>query len=210
VSIICSLLVSVALAMASPTFDAAAVPLLPSGLASPMPGGTLAGYPVDTGLDIAGIKRPVFAIASGWVDYAEAGRSAWNGPRESKYAVRIELDEPIARGDRRITHVWYAHLHSVAFEHPEGGVAPDFAPRRVERGEYLGVSGVANGAWHLHLGMLLDGVVTQRWGTYLTEDEVRAVLAGEGAQPLRKGSKLADFPKPARRAAKRRDPTVGP
>jgi murein DD-endopeptidase MepM/ murein hydrolase activator NlpD len=182
--------------------DAAAppsVPELPSGLASPMPGGYLAGYPVDTGLDLAGIKKPVFSVAAGTVEYAEGGHTAWNAPRDSKYAVRIRLDEPIVFGDRRVTHVWYAHLHSLAFEQAEG----EGPRRRVGKGQILGVSGVANGSWHLHLGMLLDGDVSQRWGSYLLEDEVRAVLAGPGAAPLRKGSRLPDFP-PARRVAKKR------
>lgn len=207
---LCSLLLAAALAappgparaplVAAPATDVPApssVPLLPSGLASPMPGGYLAGYPIDTGLDLAGIKKPVFAIASGSVDYAEDGHTAWNAPRDSKYAVRIRLDEPIPWRDRLITHVWYAHLHSLAFEQAEG----ERPRRRVEKGELLGISGVANGSWHLHLGMLLGGDVSQRWGSYLVEDEIRAVLAGSGAPPLRKGSKLADFPRPSRRTA---------
>ena len=189
-------------AQVAPAFDPASVPRLPSGLASPMPGGYLAGYPVDTGLDLAGIKKPVFAIASGWVEYAEEGHTAWNAPRDSKYAIRIRLDDPIRLADgRKVTHVWYAHLHAMAFEQPEDGGVLSGHPRkhrRVEKGEFLGISGVANGSWHLHLGMLLDGQTSQRWGTYLLEDEVRGVLAGVGAQPLRKGSRLADFPPPVR------------
>jgi murein DD-endopeptidase MepM/ murein hydrolase activator NlpD len=160
-------------------------PRLPSGLHSPMPGGYVAGYPVDTGLDIAGMSMPVYAIAAGTLDYAEAGHSAWTSPRDSPYSVRIELDEPIAFGGRRITHVWYAHLSALDVTQREG----ELPRRRVAAGERLGTSGVANGSWHLHLGLLLDGDVSQGWGTFLREEEVRVVLGGDRS-PLRAGSRL--------------------
>lgn len=169
-------------------------PRLPGGLVSPMPGAFVAGYPADTGLDLAGIRLPVYAIASGTVDYAERGHSAWSSPRDSPFAVRIELDDPIPHRGRLVTHVWYAHLEDVAFEQAEGA-----SPRRrVEAGERLGTSGVARGAWHLHLGLLLDGDVSQAWGTFLPEDAVREVLGREvpgrgpsrGGAPLRAGSWL--------------------
>jgi len=51
--------------------------------------------------------------------------------------------------------------------------------RHVEAGERLGTSGIANGSWHLHLGLLLDGRVEQDdWDYILREDEVRSVLGG--------------------------------
>ncbi|MBL9023289.1 MAG: hypothetical protein JNL21_13905 [Myxococcales bacterium] len=149
-------------------------PKLACGLHNPMPGAFTAGYAADTGLDLAGIKMPVFAVASGRVVYAEAGHSLWSSPRDTDLAVLVELDEPLAFGDRSITHVWYAHLSELAFEQPSA--AP--SRRRVRGGERLGTSGVANGAWHLHLGLLLDGVTTQRWGSFLLEDEIRQVLCG--------------------------------
>jgi murein DD-endopeptidase MepM/ murein hydrolase activator NlpD len=154
---------------------------LPSGLFNPFPGGVMAGYRGDTGLDIAGIKRPVHAVAAGFVDYAESGHTLWTGPRDTPYCVRIELDTPIPWNGHRITHVYYAHLSALAFHQPEG--AP--ARRHVQGGEWIGTSGVANGMWHLHIGLLLDGEVEQYWGTFLVEDQVRAVLGGYG-----KGARL--------------------
>lgn len=145
------------------------------GLFNPMPDGFAAGYAADTGLDLAGMKVPVFAIAAGKVDYAEGGHSLWSGRGDTDLAVRIELDEPIAiSGNRTVTHVWYAHLSGLAFEQKEG------AEMRlsVKAGQQLGVSGRANGMWHLHLGLLLDGDTSQHWGTFLLEDEVREVLCG--------------------------------
>jgi murein DD-endopeptidase MepM/ murein hydrolase activator NlpD len=148
-----------------------------------MPGGVTAGYSADTGLDLAGSPRDVFAIASGTLDYAEAGHTLWNGRHDSKLAARITLDEPIRLGDRTITHVWYAHLSEVAIEVHEGSGELI----HVEAGQRLGRSGTANGSPHLHLGMLLDGDVSQSWGTFLLEDDVRRVLCGWS-----KGKRLPD------------------
>jgi hypothetical protein len=149
-------------------------PQLLNGLFNPMPGGILAGYRADTGLDIAGFRRPVHAIAGGSLDYSEPGHTLWTGRNDSPYCVRLRLDVPIPWRGREITHVYYAHLHEIVHRQPEGA-----AERiRVEGGERLGTSGTANGSPHLHLGLLLDGEVDQAWGTYLLEDEVREVLGG--------------------------------
>jgi murein DD-endopeptidase MepM/ murein hydrolase activator NlpD len=146
-----------------------------------MPGGVFAGYRADTGLDIAGNRKPVYAIASGTLDYSEAGHTLWTGPRDTPYCVRFELDEPIPWNGRKITHVYYAHLSELEYQQPEGTKERI----HVEGGERLGVSGVANGSPHLHIGLLLDGEVEQYRGTFLLEDEIRQVLGG-----YRKGAKL--------------------
>jgi murein DD-endopeptidase MepM/ murein hydrolase activator NlpD len=145
---------------------------LTCGLANPMPGGVTAGYRGDTGLDIAGTPRNVYAIASGTIEYAEAGHTLWNGKNDSKYALRIRLDEPIAYRGRMVTHVWYAHLSELAREVHEGSGETV----HVAAGVRLGKSGQANGCQHLHLGLLLDSEVEQYSGTFLAEDEVREVL----------------------------------
>jgi murein DD-endopeptidase MepM/ murein hydrolase activator NlpD len=147
---------------------------LPNGLFNPMPGGTMAGYRADTGLDIAGAPGPVYAIAAGTLDYAEAGHTLWTGPRDGPYCVRIALDAPIAWGKRAITHVYYAHLSELTMTQPEGSATR----RRVDAGERVGTSGMARGSPHLHVGLLLDGEVEQYAGTFLLEDEIRKVLGG--------------------------------
>ncbi len=165
-------------------------PLKNAALRSPMPGGRMAGYAGDTGLDIGGDHLPVFAIASGTLDYAEKGHTHWTRGRDTPYSVRIELDAPIAFDGRRVTHVWYTHLASLAFEQAEG--IPRAERRHVEAGERLGVSGIGNGVPHLHLGMLLDGQVEQDDWTYiLREHQVRAVLGGYA-----NGAPLAPMAKP--------------
>lgn len=140
-----------------------------------MPGGVVAGYQADTGLDIAGLRRQVFAIASGTLDYSEPGHTLWTGPQDTPNCVRVELDTPIPWKGRRVTHVYYAHLSELTTIQHEG----DTPRRHVEGGELLGVSGIANRSPHLHIGLLLDGQVEQRyWGTMLLADEIRELLGG--------------------------------
>src|SRR5437016_4975487 len=67
-----------------------------AGFFNPMPGGVLAGYRADTGLDIAGSPRPIFAIASGTLDYSEPGHTLWTGPSDTANCIRFALDHPIA------------------------------------------------------------------------------------------------------------------
>lgn len=140
-----------------------------------MPGGILGGYQGDTGLDIAGDRLEVFAVASGTLDYSERGHTIWTRGKDTPLSVRIELDEPIVWGNERVTHMYYTHLSKLETEQAEG------APRRrhVVAGERIGISGVGNGVPHLHLGLLLDGQVEQDSWTYiLREGDVRKVLGG--------------------------------
>jgi hypothetical protein len=139
-----------------------------------MPGGVIAGYQADTGLDIAGSPRPVYALAAGTLDYSEPGHTLWTGPADTANCVRFELDVPILHEGHKITHVYYAHLSRLESLQHEGE-----APRRhVEGGEQLGWSGVARHSPHLHVGLLLDGEVEQYWGTFLRADAIRKVLGG--------------------------------
>lgn len=147
---------------------------LPSGFYNPMPGGVFAGYQADTGLDIAGSPRPVYALAAGTLDYSEPGHTLWTGPSDTANSIRFELDTPIVYKGRKITHVYYAHLSRLETLQHEG----DTARRHVAGGELLGLSGVARHSPHLHIGLLLDGEVEQYWGTFLRADEIRQVLGG--------------------------------
>jgi hypothetical protein len=157
--------------------------VLPSGFYNPMPGGVFAGYQADTGLDIAGTPRPVYALAAGTLDYSEPGHTLWTGPSDTANCVRFELDAPIPYRGHRITHVYYAHLSQLETLQHEGET-----PRRhVEGGELLGTSGVARHSPHLHIGLLLDGEVEQYWGTFLLANEIRVVLGG-----YRNGDRLGE------------------
>lgn len=148
---------------------------LKSGFYNPMPGGIFAGYQADTGLDIAGFRLPVHALASGTLDYSEAGHTLWTGKGDTPYTLRFELDTPIPWKGHMITHVYYGHLSKLEYTQREGE-----KPRRhVEGGELLGVSGMARGSPHLHIGLLLDGRTAQAsWDSLLLADEIRLVLGG--------------------------------
>ena len=160
----------------------ASAPLKAPGLHSPMPGGTLAGYPGDTGLDIGGHFLSVHAIASGTLEYSERGHTLWTRAPDTPHSVRLRLDEPIPWTDRRdpkrprqraVTHVYYTHMSTLRFAVTEGSAASV----HVSAGELLGRSGIGNGVPHLHIGLLLDGDVSQSsWEFILREGEVRAVL----------------------------------
>ena len=149
--------------------------LIRNGFANPIPHGTFAGYAGDTGLDIASPPRPVYAIASGTMDYSEWGHTRWVGKNDTAFSVRITLDAPIAWKSRHITHLYYTHLSAIAVEQAESSKTK----HHVVAGERIGTSGVANGLPHLHLGLLLDGDVEQSsWDTILTEKDIRVVLGG--------------------------------
>jgi hypothetical protein len=147
--------------------------LLPNGLANPLPNGVFSGYAGDTGLDIASAPHEVYAIAAGTLDYSEEGHTLWVGPKDTHFSVRIALDAPIPWKGHLITHAYYTHLSAIEVEQHEGAKLR----HRVEAGDAIGTSGIANGLPHLHLGLLLDGHVEQDDWTYiLKEGEVRVVL----------------------------------
>ncbi len=148
-------------------------PLKNPKLHSPMPGGYLGGWQGDTGLDISGSFLPVYAIAAGTLDYSERGHTLWTRGRDTPFSVRIALDQPIAWGEHKVTHVYYTHLSKLSSLQAE-----DAGTRKhVEAGEQIGVSGIGNGTPHLHLGLLLDDQVEQdSWDFILREQEIRKVM----------------------------------
>lgn len=142
---------------------------------SPMPGGGIGGWYGDTGLDISGNFLPVYAIAAGTLDYSERGHTRWTSGRDTPFSVRLRLDEPIAWGTQRVTHVYYTHLSALEVTQAEGATER----HHVDAGERIGTSGIGNGTPHLHLGLLTEGQVEQdSWEFILREDAVRKVLGG--------------------------------
>lgn len=140
-----------------------------------MPGGYIGGWFGDTGLDIAGNHLPVHAILAGTIDYAERGHTLWMTAPDTPLSVRIRLDEPVPWKGRRVTHVYYTHMSRLEFEQAEGAEVR----RHVDAGELIGTSGVGNGVAHLHLGVLMDGLVEQdSWAGILREDDIRKLFGG--------------------------------
>ncbi len=150
-------------------------PLRDARFHDPMPGGYIGGWYGDTGLDIAGNHLPVYAIAAGVLDYSERGHTLWMTAPDTPFSVRIALDEPVPWKGRYVTHVYYTHLSSLEVDQPEGAGTR----RHVEAGERIGTSGIGNGVPHLHLGLLLDGLVEQdTWEGILREEAIRKLLGG--------------------------------
>jgi murein DD-endopeptidase MepM/ murein hydrolase activator NlpD len=140
---------------------------------SPLPGGVLAGYAGDTGLDIAENRKPVFAIADGILEYSEKGHTRWVGKGDTPFSVRIRLDKPIAFHDRTITHAYYTHMSELTYAKSE----TDIAEVHVAGGTKIGISGIGRGMPHLHIGLLLESRVEQdSWDSLLTESQIREVF----------------------------------
>jgi len=96
-------------------------------------------------------------------------------PPDTPLSVRIAFDEPIPWKGHLVTHAYYTHMSRLDFEQAEGSVER----RHVEAGERIGTSGVGNGVAHLHLGLLLDGLVEQdTWAGILREEEIRKLFGG--------------------------------
>ncbi len=177
-----SLSSAVPVAPIASTLAAAAIPaallspaLRNASLRSPMPGGWIGGWYGDTGVDISGRFLPVHAIADGVLEYSEWGHTRWVGRGDTPYSIRLRLDHPIARGNRRITHVYYTHLSAVVTNQPESSATK----KHVVSGERIATSGIGNGVPHLHLGLLLDDQVEQdSWDFILREDACRKVMGG--------------------------------
>jgi hypothetical protein len=159
--------------MPAPTF-VPSPPLRNPRFHDPLPGGYVGGWAGDTGLDIAGNRLRVYAIAAGTLDYSERGHTLWTDPPDTPFSVRLALDEPIAwKGAHSVTHVYYTHLSKLAVDQPEGSPVR----RHVAAGEPIGVSGIGNHVAHLHLGLLLDGHVDQdSWEWILREGDIRQLL----------------------------------
>jgi len=182
---------SLAVALSAPQAHAGApplsAPLKNPKLRSPLPGGIMAGYAGDTGLDIGGVSLSVHAIAAGTLDYSERGHTRWTSPRDTPMSVRLALDEPIPWGKHKVTHVYFTHMAHLDHQKAEG----EAKVVRVVAGQRLGISGTANGIPHLHLGLLCDGGVEQdTWELILREGEVRRLLGG-----YTNGERLPPLPK---------------
>jgi murein DD-endopeptidase MepM/ murein hydrolase activator NlpD len=162
-------------------------PLRDDRFRSPMPGGYIGGWFGDTGLDIAGNHLPVYAIAAGTLDYAERGHTLWMTAPDTPLSIRIALDAPVPWKGHHVTHVYYTHMSRLEVEQAEGSPLR----RHVEAGELIGTSGIGNGVAHLHLGVLMDGLVEQdSWAGILREDDIRKLFGGyKNGELLPKASK---------------------
>ncbi len=140
-----------------------------SYLCSPIPGTTYrnnGGYRGDTGLDInVPCGTQCVAAADGEVVYAEEGHTSWTedaDPDGSGYqtprSILIKLDQPISYKGTTYYFIWYTHLSDLepAIRKRDG----ESRRVRVQAGQSVGKTGVANNSPHLHLGVLGDRAQT--------------------------------------------------
>lgn len=128
----------------------------------------------DTGVDISARFKPVYAMAAGTLDYSENGHTLWKYGHDTPNSVRVALDVPLEYKGHRVTHLYYTHLSALENTKHEGDLGTVI---HVEAGELIGVSGVANGVPHLHLGLLLDNRVEQdTWDSLLLPPDVQKLM----------------------------------
>ncbi len=165
-----------------------------SGLGSPskMPGSNYfypvplssetkeAGYPADSGLDIASPKgTPAYAVASGTIIYSERGHTPWGTTKlvgiDTPNSVLLKLDEPLkdkqgkeilAEDGKPVRYLWYTHLSELT-QQVHGG-KPIV---HIQAGDQLGKTGLGNNNPHLHIGLLSDP--SQKNGSVLQMASVR-------------------------------------
>lgn len=147
---------------------------------SPIPGSTRekndAGYPADSGLDIAvPVGTACVAVADGVLVYSEPGHTPWVEDTnlakpgfQYPHSILLKLDKPVELYGKTIRFAWYTHLTSVVHQVPDGG------NRRVKAGEVIAHSGIGNRVPHLHFGLLTAR--TQREGEFLSDRQVADVI----------------------------------
>lgn len=132
-------------------------------LQRPLCKGTEAGYYGDTGSDLATPSGSyVYAAASGTVLYSEYGHTPWQTSPDTPYSVLIQLDVPIVCGGATRYYMWYTHMSYLQYYvYETNTVATLFghypqAQFHVDKGTYLGNTGLGNKNAHLHFGIVTD------------------------------------------------------
>jgi tape measure domain-containing protein len=163
------------------------ISITPSGLINPVVGTTSSnggGYDADTGLDIITKEgSKIIAALAGKLIYAERGHVAQMGQdsspatpgKQDQHSVLVELDKPFEYSGKLIRYMYYTHLRalekSIANKGQDAGL-----PQRIEAGQLLGESGVANGTPHLHVGAVGD----RQQSIFLNQSQLKELLYGSG------------------------------
>jgi hypothetical protein len=155
------------------------------GVVNPIPSQNIAtnkgGYPADTGLDIlTPIGSKVVSPVSGTLEYAEKGHVRQMGQdanpnmpgQQDQHSVRIKLDNPFTFAGKQVNYFYATHLYKL-----NSSIA-NKSGIKVNAGDFLGLSGVANNVPHVHVGFVKD----RDQNTFLNYQQVRSLLSGSPVQ----------------------------
>ena len=166
-----------------PTFTG--VKMQTGGVINPIPSQNIAtnkgGYAADTGLDIlTPIGSKVISPVSGTLEYAEKGHVRQMGQdanpnmpgQQDQHSVRIKLDNPFTFAGKQVNYFYATHLYKL-----NSSIA-NKSGIKVNAGDFLGLSGVANNVPHVHVGFVKD----RNQNTFLNYQQVRSLLSGSPVQ----------------------------
>jgi hypothetical protein len=153
----------------------------PTGIVNPVPSQNIArntgGYAADTGLDISTpVGSNVVSPISGTLEYAEKGHVRQMGQdanplmpgKQDQHSVRIKLDKPFMYAGKQVNYFYATHLYELAAN------LKNKSNIKINAGDFIGKSGVANNAPHVHVGFVEDREQTK----YLNYTEVKSLLTG--------------------------------
>jgi len=164
-----------------PSDDNLPVSPSPTGLVNPVPSQNIArnrgGYAADTGLDIlTPVGSNVVSPVSGTLEYAEKGHVRQMGQdanpfmsgKQDQHSVRIKLDKPFMYAGKQVNYFYATHLYELAAN------LKNKSNVKINAGDFIGKSGVANNVAHVHVGFVEDREQTK----YLNYTEVKSLLTG--------------------------------
>jgi spore germination cell wall hydrolase CwlJ-like protein len=167
------------------------------GVVNPVPSQNIAtnkgGYAADTGLDIfTPIGSRIVSPVSGVIEYAEKGHVRQMGQdanpnmpgMQDQHSVRIRLDTPFKYAGKQVNFFYATHLYQL-----NSSIA-NKSGVRINAGDLLGLSGVANNVPHVHVGFVGDRNQT----SFLNYQQVRSLLTGAPVQDAGQSAGSPDGP----------------
>jgi hypothetical protein len=170
-----------------PTYSGGRMYAAGGGLVNPVPSQNIArnrgGYAADTGLDIlTPVGSRVVSPVSGILEYAERGHVAQMGQdanpnmpgMQDQHSVRIKLDKPFEYSGKKVNFFYVTHMYDLASS------IKNKSGLRINAGDFLGLSGVANQTPHVHVGFVED----RAQNSFLDYKQVRNLLSGASVKDL--------------------------
>jgi hypothetical protein len=170
-----------------PTYSGGRMYAAGGGIVNPVPSQNIAtnkgGYAADTGLDIlTSIGSRVVSPVSGILEYAERGHVRQMGQdanpempgHQDQHSVRIKLDNPFEYAGKKVNFFYATHMYDLAnsIKNKKG--------IKINAGDFLGKSGVANDTPHVHVGFVED----REQNSFLNYKQVRSLLSGASIKDL--------------------------